>query len=123
MLAEQVQQLGYAPFEVQNLSIVGAGVIGIKNGVVRLSAAGVVNATLAAPIAGPQSAGGDDGKILTIISESAQAHTVTQAAPGFNGGGAASDVGTGAGAKGDTLIAVALGGVWYAIQLKGYTLA
>jgi hypothetical protein len=64
--------------------------------------------TLAAPIAGD-----DDFKQLTILSISASAHTVTNTSPGFNNGGAGSDVATFGAAIGNSLDLVAYQGVWY----------
>jgi hypothetical protein len=64
-----------------------------------------------------------DGATITVVSTTAFAHTVSNAAgSGFNAGGAASDVGTFAGAKGDTFVFTAYQGKWYAEILKGVTL-
>jgi hypothetical protein len=110
-------------FNQQVISATGSQVITIKSGTCHLTAGGVTNATLAAPTAGAQSAGGDDGKQLRIYSETAQAHTVTNTTPGFNNGGAASDVGTFAAAIGNQLMVEARNGIWWVIQNVGVTLA
>src|SRR5438876_4527468 len=65
----------------------------------------------------------DDGKILRIMAKDAHAHTVTESVHGFNGGGAASDVATFGGAKGDGLELFALGGVWYVLRKTNVTLS
>ena len=62
-----------------------------------------------------------DGLELLIMSNTAQAHTVTNTT-GFNAGGTASDVGTFGGAKGDNFKIVASGGVWMVANAKNVTL-
>jgi len=89
------------------------GAITIKDGFVFLTKAGVAAMTLADPTAGLPAAGGDDGKELTFVSTTAQAHTVTIAG-GLNGVGASADVGTFGGAIGDRFSVVAYNGKWYA---------
>ena len=79
---------------------------------------GVGAATIADPTATT-----DDFKILTIISATAQAHTLTYATTGFNAGGSGTDVGTFGGAKGDGLTLVAYQGVWYVMNKTNVTLA
>lgn len=88
------------------------------NGVAVLTKAGVGAMTLAAPTAGT-----DDGKRLTVISATAQAHTLTNSSPGFNGGGSGSDVGTFGGAIGDGIALVAYQGVWLVVSKTNVTLA
>lgn len=95
-----------------------AGAIAEKSGIVTIGSAGALAMTLAAPIDGS-----DDGKMLTIVAITAQAHTVTNTSPGFNSGGAGSDVATFGGAIGDSMILVAYGGVWHAVNLLNVTLA
>jgi hypothetical protein len=88
-----------------------SGAITQKSGIVTLSkssAAAVM--TLADPTTGAQTAGGDDGKRLAIISKTAQAHTVATIT-GISSG--ANHKSTFGGAIGDMLNLVALGGVWY----------
>jgi len=94
------------------------GAITIKNGVVFITKSSAAAITLAAPISGT-----DDFKTLKILSATAQAHTVTNASPGFNGGGAGSDVGTFGAAKGNGFVAVAYQGTWYVQSNVGVTFA
>lgn len=63
-----------------------------------------------------------DGAILSIISTTAAAHTVTQTTPGFNSGSTASDVATFGGAIGDNMQCVAYQGAWLATHLRNVTL-
>lgn len=84
------------------------GAITIKSGYVVLTKAGVAAMTLADPTATT-----DDGKELTVIAQTANAHTVTIAG-GLNGAGAGADVGTFGGAVGDRFSVVAYNGKWYA---------
>jgi hypothetical protein len=94
------------------------GAITIKDGFVPLTKAGVAAMTLAAPTATT-----DDGKILRIVATTANAHTVTQASDGFNGGGASKDVATFGGAVGDKLVCIAYQGIWYILDSLNITLA
>jgi hypothetical protein len=94
------------------------GAIGLKSGTVFVTKAGVCAMTLADPVATL-----DDGKTLSVVSVTANAHTLSNAAgSGFNGGGAASDVGTFGGAKGDNIRVVAYQGVWYVERTVNVTL-
>lgn len=93
------------------------GAIAIKNGFVTLSKAGVLAATLAAPVAEA-----DDNQELVIVAMTANAHTVTVTA-GFGNGGAGKDVATFGGAVGDSLTIRAFGGFWYVVGANGVTLA
>jgi len=95
-----------------------SGAIAAKTGIVMLTKAGVAAMTLAAPVAGT-----DDGKVLTIVAATANAHTVTQATPGFNNAGASGDVATFGGAIGDSMQIVAYNGRWHVISLRNVTLA
>lgn len=96
--------------------ITADGAISIANGLVILNKAGAIAATLASPAATT-----DDGKLLVIVSITAQAHTVTLTA-GFNGGGASKDVATFGGAIGDGLVLVAYQGKWYILTSTNITL-
>lgn len=102
---------------VQNL--VADGAISIKNGVVLIAktVAGVVAATLANPTDVT-----DDFKRLLIISNQAQANTVTVTG-GFGGGGAGEDVCTFSGAVGDCIELLAYGGKWYIVGGHQFTIA
>ena len=93
------------------------GAISAKEGTVFLNKSGVLAATLAAPTATT-----DDGKVMRIVSLTANAHTVTQTTPGFNNGGSASDVATFGGAIGDNMNIVAYQGKWYVLSLRNVTL-
>jgi hypothetical protein len=100
-------------------AIVADGAINIKNGVVTIAktVAGVVATTLANPTAGT-----DDFKRLLIISNQAQANTVTVTG-GFGGGGAGEDVCTFGGDIGDCIELMAYGGKWYIVGGHQYTIA
>ena len=74
--------------------------------------------TLAAPTADTH-----DGVVITVISTTAAAHTVTATTIGFNAGDAASDVGTFGGAIGDGFSFVAYQGEWYVLTNTNVTLA
>lgn len=84
--------------------------IGIANGVVFITKAGVAAMTLAAPAAGLPASGGSDASELTIVSTTANAHTVTTPANGING---ANHILTFAAVVGTQVILRAKGGVWY----------
>jgi hypothetical protein len=78
--------------------------------------------TLADPTTGAPSAGGHDGVVLTFVSTTAAAHTVSNAAGSgfFSSGGASKDVGTFGGAIGDGFACIAYLGKWY-IDPRGVT--
>lgn len=99
-----------------------AAPITVKEGTALLTKGSAGAYTLAAPTAGLPAAGGDDGKVLRLIAATAQAHTVTNAAPGFNNGGGASDVATFGGAIGDSMEVVAYNGEWLVLGLRNVTL-
>lgn len=101
---------------VQNL--VADGAITVKNGVclIAKTAAGVVAATLANPTATT-----DDYKRLLIISNQAEANTVTLTG-GFGNGGAGEDVCTFSGAVGDCIELMAYGAKWYVVGGHQFTL-
>ena len=89
------------------------GAIAIKEGLSIITKASIDVLTLAKPIAGLPAAGGDDGKVLRILSATAFAHTVTTPAAGING---AFTTLTFTGAVGNTVELVAYGGTWYVAQ-------
>lgn len=99
--------------------LVADGAITVKNGVcfIAKTVAGVVSATLADPTATT-----DDFKRLVIVSNQAQANTVTSASS-FGGGGAGEDVATFSGAVGDTLCLMAYQGKWYVTGSHQCTIA
>lgn len=99
--------------------LAASGPITIKSGVVLLTKAdGAVAATLAAPTATT-----DDGKILYIVSTTAQAHTITATTIGFNAAETAGDVATLGGAVSDGLVVVAYQGEWYVLVNTNATIA
>lgn len=64
-----------------------------------------------------------DGSRITVVATTAFAHTLSNAAgSGFNAGGAATDVGTFGGAKGDNIVFVAYQGKWYVESKVNVTL-
>ena len=92
--------------------LTGDGAITIKAGVCALNKGSAIAATLDAPIAGD-----DDYKRLTVVSLTAQTHTVTVAV-GFGNPLAdclveGEDVATFSGVIGDTLDLMAFNGAWY----------
>src|SRR5579864_6673782 len=95
-----------------------ADAITIKEGTVFITSSGVNAMTLAAPVAGLPSAGGDDGKILVIMSTTAHAHTVTTPANVING---ADDTITFSGAVTDFSELRAYNGKWRQAAESGST--
>lgn len=94
------------------------GAVTAKSGTVFVTKAGVAALTLADPTATT-----DDGKVLRVISTTAQAHTLSNAAgSGYNGAGAAGDVATFGGAIGDNIVLVAYQGVWHILSSVNITL-
>jgi hypothetical protein len=80
--------------------------------------------TLARPVAGAPTVGGNDGQRITFLSTTAFAHTVTQTTPGFNGAGASKDVATFGGTVGDSFVVEAYNATWYIVGTSsGITLA
>lgn len=96
------------------------GAITIKEGNVWLTKAGVAAMTLALPIAGQPSAGGDDGRELTILDTTGNAHTVTTPASGING---ADHIATFGGTAGQVATLVAYNGSWWVTLKSGVTLS
>lgn len=90
------------------------GAITIKAGIVTLSKASALAATLAAPAAA------DNGKILTVYSLTAQAHTVTITG---SAGATATDVATFGAAIGNCITLRAYGQKWYNMGALGVTVA
>lgn len=107
-----------------NRGIGANGAVTQKSGVLFVTKAGVCAMTIADPVSGAAEAGGDDCKELCIVSATANAHTLDNSAgSGFNAGGAGADVGTFGGAKGDNILLIAYGGVWYVKSKVNVTLA
>lgn len=97
-----------------------SGAISVAAGVVAVTAAGVAALTLAVPVAGPASAGGQDGSQLTIVAITAQAHTVTTPVNGLNG---TLHIATFGAAVGDAVTLTAYNGKWYATSLNGVVIS
>lgn len=94
------------------------GAITIKDGIVVITKGTAAAMTLADPTTVT-----DDFKTLRIISTTAAAHTVSNAAgSGFNAGGAGTDVGTFGGAIGDGMTVMAYGGKWLVVNKTNVTL-
>lgn len=102
----------FAPVQLPMQVASGDGAITIKSGVVIITKGSAAALTLAAPTAGAQSAGGDDGKILYVFSAGAFAHTLTITG-GLRGAGAGADVGTFAAAVANGVTLFAYNGAWY----------
>jgi Uncharacterized conserved protein (DUF2190) len=107
--------------QVSNVEVDAAnGAIALKEGVVLITKAGVAVMTLAAPTAGLQSAGGDDGKKLTIKSTTANAHTITTPSGKIDG---SLHLITFGGAVTDFQNLVAYNGVWQSLESSGSTIS
>jgi len=102
-----------------NVSANGAIAVPPGDTVYVITKAGVAAMTIVDPTAGT-----DDGKVLTFISATANAHTLSNGAgSGFNSAGAAGDIGTFGGAIGDGLQITAWNGKWLVNYLRNVTLA
>jgi hypothetical protein len=97
-------------------SVSGAIAIPNQNSIIVLDKAGVAAMTLAGPAAD------QDGLEVTILSATAQAHTVTYTA-GFYGDTTSSDVATFAAKAGASMTIIARGGTWGVKALANVTLA
>jgi len=88
------------------------GAIAVKNGTVFITKGSAAALTLADPVATD-----DDGCELHIVSTTAFAHTVSNAAgSGFNAGGASKDVATFGAAVGNSFTIQAYQGKWYVVN-------
>lgn len=89
-------------------------------GTAMLTTAGVDATTLATPVVGT-----DDGKVLRVISTTANAHTITTAANKIAGGGSTAfgDTLTFAAKQGAGVTLMAYQGIWYIIALVNVTLS
>lgn len=103
----------------------GAGVLG--NGATPpicgtsfIETAGVDACTLAQPVAGAPSAGGNDGLEIMIVDNSGHAHTVTTAANGIT---PAHHLATFNGTQGSFVVFIARNGKWIPVQLSGVTIS
>lgn len=97
----------------------GAIAVPTANTTYFITKAGVAALTLVDPTATTH-----DGVTLTFISTTANAHTLDNSAgSGFNAAGAAGDIGTFGGAKGDNITIKAYQGKWYVDRKTNVTLA
>jgi hypothetical protein len=103
-------EAGGAPY----VNYPASGALGPYSGTAFLTKAGVGVYTLALPVAGT-----DDGKRLSIMSATANAHTVTTPANGYNG---ATHIATFAAAIGSNLVLRAQNGTWLVESSVGVTL-
>ena len=111
--AAQVDQAGQT---IVTASVDGALSIPIQNTLVLVQKAGVCAMTLAAPTTA------QDGVTVTIMSNTANAHTVTYTA-GFYGDTTSSDVATFAAKVGASMTIQAQAGKWGVVALANVTLA
>lgn len=94
------------------------GAISIADGVVKITKATAAALTLADPAAG------DEGTVIIITSQTAAAHTVSNAGgSGFGAQGAGADVATFGGAIGDGFAVVAINANWHIMWLQNVTLS
>lgn len=104
--------------------VAATGTVTQCSGLVSITAGSAAAITLTTPVAGRATGGalgGDDGKELVIISETAFAHTVT--APGGFNGGATPHIATFGAAKANNLVLVARNGSWWVKSSVGVTLS
>lgn len=85
------------------------GAVTIKNSTVIITKGSACALTLGTPTAA------QNGTVITFVSTTAAAHTVTAATIGFNAGDAAKDVGTFGAAIGNGFTCIAYGGEWYIV--------
>ena len=85
-----------------------------------IETAGVDACTLAQPVAGAPSAGGNDGLEITIIDNSGHAHTVTTAASKIT---PSHHLITFGGTQGSFVTLVARNGFWIPVQSSGVTIS
>jgi hypothetical protein len=85
-----------------------------------IETAGVDACTLAQPVAGAPSAGGNDGLEITIIDNSGHAHTVTCSAGGIT---PSHHLITFNGTQGSFVTLVARNGYWIPVQSSGVTIS
>lgn len=93
------------------------GALTIQNSTVVVTKGSACAMTLGTPTTA------QNGIVMTVISSTAQAHTLTCATIGFNAANAGGDVGTFSGAVGDGISFIAYGGEWLVLNNIGVTLA
>lgn len=102
-----------APVPYQVVS--GDGAITLSDGVVIITKGTAAAITIADPPT-------EGVHVLTVVSTTAAAHTVTYTA-GFGGGTTSRDVATWGGAINDGMVIVGYGGVWYISSTRNVTAA
>lgn len=102
--------------------IAADGAVGVVAGANAITKGSALAGTLAAPTAGAPEAGGDDGAVIVIYSETAFAHVITCASVGFNGKAASGTLTFGA-AKGNGVTLLARNGQWWVLSNVGVTVA
>lgn len=113
--------LAYVMDTIHDRQVASAdGAITIKSGLVAITKGTAAALTLAAPTAGAISAGGDDGRVLRIMSTVAAAHTVTTPSNKINGNKLTCTFG---GAVTDFVELVAYNGIWRTAGSSGNTLS
>lgn len=116
-----VDVTGYVAGLNKIVNVTADGAISVPSGNTSymITKAGVAAMTIVNPTATTH-----DGLRLTFMATTANAHTLSNAAgAGFNDGGAASDIGTYGGAKGDNIVIEAYQGKWYVVSKVNVTLA
>jgi hypothetical protein len=99
-------------------ALAGAAIVPTQ-GVFHITKGSAAAYTLAAPVAGLPTVGGQDGLVLRIVSASAFAHVVTTPANALNGN---KHIATFAAAVGNGIELHAKGGVWLVFVNNGITL-
>lgn len=107
-----------APYGVTVLSASGA--VAVTQGFCPITKAGVAVLTLALPVAGLPSAGGNDGQRLRFLDTGGHAHTITTPSNGINGNKLTATFG---GTAAQFLDLTAYNGVWYEGANSGITLS
>jgi len=103
---------------VRTLVVAAAnGAIAIQNSTVVITKGTAAAMTLGTPTTA------QNGTVITIVSATAAAHTVTAGTIGFNAGNTGTDVGTFGGAIGDGMTVVAYAGEWLVTGNINVTLA
>jgi hypothetical protein len=117
-----IQQLGLMIPELQAYTVDGtADALPLHvSGTIIVQSTGVNAMTLGAPTKGNQGTGGDSGRILVIISDSAFAHTITTSAL-LKTGTANTNVATFAAFAGASLTLRASAGLWYVVSANAVT--
>lgn len=98
-----------------------AGAIPITSTIrIFLTGASLQAMTLATPVAGLPSAGGNDGMVITVVDTTGKAHTITTAANKINTNKLTATFG---GTIGQFITLNAYNGIWYVSASSGITLS